>query len=78
MLEGEAVETYITRFSDFQSTLLVETDASSALLVVVLSQKKDDGKLYPAKLAYHTMTERDCRYYMTKREGPYVVFLFKK
>lgn len=56
-------------FPDFYSPFVVETDASSTAFGMALSQREDNRKLHPVRLASQTMTERQRRYSTNEREA---------
>ena len=65
-------------YPDFQAPFIVETHASFHATGVVLSQKRDDSRIYPVRYASRTLNQAERNYPACEREVLGVIFALKK
>lgn len=79
---GRLIKTWVSSpvlaFVDFESPYVVNTDASSVALGVVLSLKKEHGELHPIQFACRTPTSAERNYFVCERDALAVVFALIK
>ena len=67
-LKLKCMQAPILAFADFHKPFLLETDASSDGLGMVLSQKQEDGKYHPVAYASQTLKGSKSKYHSSKLE----------
>lgn len=67
----------VLSFPDLDSLFVLETNASSTSLGMLLSKKKGDGKLHPAQFAFRKLTEQERRYTTSERKALALLFALK-
>ena len=68
LLKTKCVTAPVLAFADFEKLFLLETDASSCGLGVVLSQKQDDNKYHPVAYASRELKGGEKKYHSSKLE----------
>ena len=68
VLKEKILSAPVLVFPDFNEPFLLETDASNEGIVVVLSQKQDDGHYHPIAFGSRTLTPSKENYHSSKLE----------
>ena len=67
-LKLKCMQAPVLAFADFHKPFLLETDASSDSLGVVLSQKQEDGKYHPVAYTSRSLKGSESKYHSSKLE----------
>ena len=67
-LKLKCMQAPVLAFANFHKPFLLETDASSDGLGVVLSQKQEDGKYHPVAYASRSLKGSESKYHLSKLE----------
>ena len=67
-LKKACLEAPVLAFADFDKPFLLETDASTLGLGVVLSHKQPDNWYHPLAYASWSLTIHECNYHSTKQD----------
>ena len=67
-LKLKCMQAPVLAFADFHKPFLLETDASSDGLGMVLSQKQEDGKYHPVAYASQSLKGSESKYHSSKLE----------
>ena len=67
-LKLKCMQAPVLSFADFHKPFLLETDASSDGLGVVLSQKQEDGKYHPVAYVSWSLKGSESKYHSSKLE----------
>ena len=74
MLKSKPMEAPVLSFPNFSKSFVLEADASIKGLGGVLSQKQEDGRLYPIAYASRSLSQSEKRYAITELETLAVVW----
>ena len=67
-LKEKILTSPLLAFPDFTKSFLLEMDASKEGLGAILSQKQDNGRLYPVTFGSHSLTPAEKNYHSSKLE----------
>ena len=73
LLKTKCVTAPVLAFADFEKPFLLETDASSCSLGVVLSQKQDDDKYHPVTYASLELKGGEKKYHSCQSWGSWLL-----